>query len=265
MSNTFERNERKVTFDAAAADYDAARPGYPEGLIDDVVRITGIPDNGRILEIGCGSGQATRSFAPRGYDITGIDISSALVRIASDHFADRSNVHFTTIGFEEFDESVQPFDLIVAATSWHWVDPALRYHKAARLLNDTGSLVILANLFPEPFYTGFFLRAQDVYREVVPEWGEPGSTKTTMDLIRETEHEMRDTGLFRDVIVCEHTWQVTYDRDQYCRLLTTYSDHLLLGRDRLNRLLDGLRAIIDEEYGGMVVRPYVSIGYIGRL
>ena len=58
-----ERNRLRKIFDEAAPLYDEARPGYPDELFDDVVSLSGIPFEGRILEIGCGTGQATVPFA----------------------------------------------------------------------------------------------------------------------------------------------------------------------------------------------------------
>jgi len=63
------RMSLRTIFDQAALDYDEVRPGYPEELIEDVISISDIPKDGRILEIGCGTGQATISFARRGYSI----------------------------------------------------------------------------------------------------------------------------------------------------------------------------------------------------
>ena len=55
---TEEQTRLRATFDQAGWLYDEARPGYPEALFDDVVAVSGIPPGGRILEIGCGTGQA---------------------------------------------------------------------------------------------------------------------------------------------------------------------------------------------------------------
>ena len=63
------RMSLRTIFDQAALDYDEVRPGYPEELIEDVISISAIPKDGRILEIGCGTGQATIPFAKRGYSI----------------------------------------------------------------------------------------------------------------------------------------------------------------------------------------------------
>ncbi len=65
---------RKTVFDQAARDYDEVRPGYPQELIEDIISISAIPEDGRILEIGCGTGQATIPFAKRGYSMTCLDI-----------------------------------------------------------------------------------------------------------------------------------------------------------------------------------------------
>ena len=61
------RTSLRTIFDQAALDYDDVRPGYPGELIEDVISISAIPKDGRILEIGCGAGQATIPFAKRGY------------------------------------------------------------------------------------------------------------------------------------------------------------------------------------------------------
>jgi 2-polyprenyl-3-methyl-5-hydroxy-6-metoxy-1,4-benzoquinol methylase len=63
----------RQTFDQEAEFYDEARPGYPEALFDDVVALSAIPEEGRILEIGCGTGQATVPMARRGYHILCIE------------------------------------------------------------------------------------------------------------------------------------------------------------------------------------------------
>jgi hypothetical protein len=51
------RASRKIVFDQIAGDCDEVRPSYPQESIDDIIFISGIPEDGRILEIGCGSGQ----------------------------------------------------------------------------------------------------------------------------------------------------------------------------------------------------------------
>ncbi len=78
---TGERNRLRTTFDEAASLYDEVRPGYPEDLFDDVVSLSGIPAGGGILEIGCGTGQATVPFARRGYRILCIELGENMAAV----------------------------------------------------------------------------------------------------------------------------------------------------------------------------------------
>ena len=77
-----ERNRLRKIFDEAAPLYDEARPGYPDELFDDVVSLSGIPFEGRILEIGCGTGQATVPFARRGYHVLCIELGENMAALA---------------------------------------------------------------------------------------------------------------------------------------------------------------------------------------
>ena len=79
---TEERRRVRATYDEVALLYDQARPGYPEALFDDVVSLSGIPPGGRILEIGCGTGQATVPLAQRGYPILCIELGENLAALA---------------------------------------------------------------------------------------------------------------------------------------------------------------------------------------
>src|SRR3712207_5578274 len=77
-----DRNRLATTFDEAASLYDEVRPGYPENLFEDVVSLSGIQAGGRILEIGCGTGQATVPFARRGYHIQCIELGENMAAVA---------------------------------------------------------------------------------------------------------------------------------------------------------------------------------------
>lgn len=79
---TDDRNQLRTTFNQVALLYDQVRPGYPEALFDDVVSLSLISPVGRILEIGCGTGQATVPFARLGYRILCIELGKNLATVA---------------------------------------------------------------------------------------------------------------------------------------------------------------------------------------
>src|ERR671917_2255842 len=97
-----ERNRLRTTFDEAASLYDEVRPGYPGELFDDVVSLSGIPAGGRILEIGCGTGQATVPFARRGYRILCVELGENLAAVARKNLAGFPLVEERTGDFESY-------------------------------------------------------------------------------------------------------------------------------------------------------------------
>jgi ubiquinone/menaquinone biosynthesis C-methylase UbiE len=72
--------EQRFAFDEIANLYKVARPDYPEALIEDVVSYADLKPNDKILEVGCGSGQATKSFAKRSFPIVAIDPGPEMLR-----------------------------------------------------------------------------------------------------------------------------------------------------------------------------------------
>lgn len=250
-------------FDQAARDYDEVRPGYPEELIEDIILISGVPQGGRILEIGCGTGQATVPFARRGYSVLCLEIGSELAALAWQNCRGYPNVQIKNLSFEEWKPEVNSFDLVISATAFHWIPPEIGYPKAAQVLRNSGYLAAFWNLHPKP-YTGFFEAVQEVYQRVVPEWIAHGRKVSTEEGIESRESYINKTGLFEKVLVKRYSWSKVFDRDQYLRLLNTFSDHRNLDKARRSRLFNGVGALIEKEFGGTITRPYLSVLYIAE-
>jgi ubiquinone/menaquinone biosynthesis C-methylase UbiE len=157
------REKWRGLFDDVAGLYDATRQGYPEEIVNAVCATAGIgcgaagavgaEMGAKVLEIGCGTGQLTRQLAGGEFNLTAIDIGTAMVAAARRNVADPM-VTFQVCSFEEFVGS-GPFDLIVSATAFHWVDPAVGWAKAARLLRPGGWLALMSTgeRYPEPLRT----------------------------------------------------------------------------------------------------------------
>jgi ubiquinone/menaquinone biosynthesis C-methylase UbiE len=102
--------EQRLTFDQVANVYKTARPDYPEALIDDVVSYAGLKPNDRILEVGCGTGQATKTFAERNFSIIAIDPGPEMLRGARESLAGFSHVEFLETTFEAWPPNRGGFD-----------------------------------------------------------------------------------------------------------------------------------------------------------
>jgi SAM-dependent methyltransferase len=120
-----DRHRLWATFDSAAHLYQQARPGYPAELYDELIRLAGLRPAARLLEIGCATGKATVPLAERGFRITCLELGPRLAATARDNLARFPAV---TVTEADFDTWLAPpgeaFDLVFAATAWHWTDPA---------------------------------------------------------------------------------------------------------------------------------------------
>ena len=135
-----ERTKRALVFGEVAELYDRARPSYPDELINDVV--AAIPDAGaaRVLEVGAGTGKATKLLAPRLGRLVALEPDPAMAVIASRHCDPLGNVDVVVDRFEDWVTAGPRFASIVAAHCWHWVDPRVGYERRARYSTTTASL-----------------------------------------------------------------------------------------------------------------------------
>ena len=139
---------RRTTFDSVAQLYDQSRPGYPEPLFDDIITLSGMPADGRILEIGCGTGKATRSFARRGYAMHCLELGENMAALAVHHCRDYADVRVEVTSFEDWPLEAGAFDLVFSAQAFHWIPPELAYAKSAAALKPDGCLALCWNLYP---------------------------------------------------------------------------------------------------------------------
>jgi len=247
-------------FDEAASLYDEMRPKYPDELIKDILDISGIPKE-PILEVGCGTGQATLPFASKGYQMTCLDLGGNLIEVAKRKLRNYS-VDFYLTSFEDW-TPLKNYELLISATAFHWIDPVEKYHLAYQILKDTGWMALFWNKHPTP-YTGFFVDVQQVYNEVIPEWRNPNDGPTTDDWIHEQVREIEESSLFGDVIVKKYSFTVKFTCKDYIKLLNTFSDHRSLEKKRQRKLYVGIEELIDNEYGGYIDRPYLSVLFMSK-
>lgn len=131
-------------FDEIAAEYDRNRPGYPDELVDQACQVAGIRGGDRVLEIGCGTGQLTRSLAARGLHVTALEPGVNLIALARQNLAGAGAVEFVNARFE--DASLPPghFRAVFSASALHWVDPRVGWLKIADVLVPGGTLALIS-------------------------------------------------------------------------------------------------------------------------
>jgi len=219
----------RETFDSVAATYDV-RPGYPEQLFDDLISIAGLTPGARLLEIGCATGTATLPLLHRGFRMTCVELGPRLAEAARRRLAGHP-VDIHTAAFETWDGPAEAFDLVFAATAWHWVDPDQRYRRAHGLLRPGGHLAFWAarHAFPRGF-DPFFVEIQDVYRAIGE--GREDDRWLPPEEMPDESSDITSSGLFDDVRVRRYVWETWYTAEEYIALLNTFSGHIRMPADR---------------------------------
>lgn len=136
------------SFNKLANEYDKYRPEYPSALLDDILATTRLTAGCRVLEIGSGTGKATRLFAERGYALTCIEPANKLLAVAKRHFNRCPNISFIPTSFENAKLNPGTYDLIIAAQSFHWVDQSVRCKKCATALKEGGWIAVFWHASP---------------------------------------------------------------------------------------------------------------------
>jgi SAM-dependent methyltransferase len=260
-----DRELLRATFDSVAQDYHQARPGYPEDLYDALVEQAGLAPGDRLLEVGCGTGKATIPLARRGFRITCVEIRPRLVAAARQNLAGLVSAEVIAADFETWrPRPADAFDLVFAATSWHWIDPAVKYQLAWQHLRPGGHLAVwtAAHVVPAGGDT-FFDDLHEVY-DGIGEGLPPGITTPRPEELPRGTAEIEASGLFGDVTACLFDWEITYTADEYIRLLDTFSGHLAMAGWKRDRLYGEIRRRLAERPDGRLRRHWGTVLSVAR-
>jgi ubiquinone/menaquinone biosynthesis C-methylase UbiE len=132
-----------MVFDEIAADYDRYRPTYPDELVDQACQVAGIRSGDHVLEVGCGTGQLTRSLAARGLHVTALEPGQSLIALARQNLDGAGEVDFVNARFEEALIPRGQFQAVFSASAFHWVDPKVSWQKTADVLAPGGTLALV--------------------------------------------------------------------------------------------------------------------------
>jgi SAM-dependent methyltransferase len=144
MANAATGRSYGTVFNEIADEYDSHRPVYPDALIDRACAVAGLGPGAPVLEIGCGTGQLTRSLLVRGLRVTAIEPGDRLIARARDQLEDLGHVQFVNARLEDVSLPRAHYAAVFSASAIHWVDPEASWRKAADALIDGGVLALVS-------------------------------------------------------------------------------------------------------------------------
>ena len=267
----FSRREGRSAFDGVAASYADARPPYPERVYEILQARCGLAPGRRVLEIGAGSGQATHRLVAAGAHVVVVEPSRALADQLRARLATTPSLEVVVAPFEDADLPSATFDLVAAATSFHWLETGPALAKIAHLLQPAGWVALWWNVFgdperPDPFHDA----TRDLLRGLEPSPSEgssgtpEGSSGTPFAL--DVEARVADLGNagFEGVEHESIRWTLRLDPPGTRRLYATYSNIARLPEGPREAILDEIARIADVEFGGRVERQMVTPVYTAQ-
>jgi SAM-dependent methyltransferase len=255
------RRRLRAGFDIAPEDYQRTRPVCPPQLFDDLIDRAGLRAGDRVIEIGCGTGQATVPLAQRGLVVTAIELGGGLAALARRRLAGFPAAEVVTCSFEDWQPQRALADAVVAVNSLHWIDPQLRYSKPYQLLRPGGSMAVAGCQWARPADAErFWTDVQEDYRAA----GFEGSPPPLPEHIGPRHFPPEAGSLFDEVASLRYPFQVRYSAEDYLANLATQSGTHALGEVQGTEFLARVRRRLESLGWPQLTATFVGYLTIGR-
>jgi ubiquinone/menaquinone biosynthesis C-methylase UbiE len=257
-----DESKLRTMFNEIAELYNSARPIYPQMLFDKLLQEIHLAPDAKLLEIGPGTGQATKPLAKIGFDITAIELGSELAKIARRELKDYPNVNIITSAFEDIELPSNTFDLVYSATAFHWIKPDVRFLKPFNLLKPSGHLAIIhTEHISDEINNGFFEASQPIYNKY-------GLSDSNNRFQPSTFADLRPTVIDKNLFSLNYFKAFpitnTYSAKQFTDLLSTYSPQRAMTSEQRQAFLNDIAKLINEKFGGSIDRRFAMTLLIAK-
>ncbi|MFM6157765.1 MAG: class I SAM-dependent methyltransferase [Sphaerospermopsis kisseleviana] len=248
---------RKNWYSQVAEAYDRFRPPYPQEIINSAIEIAKLSTDANILELGSGPGNATLHFAKLGFSMTCLEPSLEACNLAIKNCAIYPQIEIQQTTFEEWELNPEKFDAVLAATSFHWINPEFGHLKIAQALRKNGVLILLWNMTPQPEYK-LYQSFQAIYQKYAPYLDRYEDIETQKEIVQALGQKAIDSGTFKNIesqaVVCK----LNYTPDDFLLLLSTYTPYLKLDNKTRTSLFRALRQKIADDHQENIQITYIS-------
>jgi SAM-dependent methyltransferase len=255
MRPEMSRSAGRELYGQDSAAYASGRPAYPEPVYDVLRDRCQLSDGTRVLEIGPGTGLATRRLLSIGAAVTAVEPNPNLATFLQRSLA-ASELEVEVAMLEEAQLPDGAFDLAVAANSFHWVDPNVGQQKLLRALRPRGWLAIWWMLFEDPTRLDDFDRAIETVLGPSQSIVDPGPTALQLDAEARCAR-LRAAGFVNvrsEIVRSVHTFDSTGIRALYATMA------IVLRRREPEQvaMLDALAALVERDFDNVVTRTFVT-------
>ena len=267
--------ENRTHFDEIVVNYDKVRWNYPDDLFTDAIQYSGQGRGKQALEIGAGTGKATAPFLNAGYAVTAVEMGANMTDFLVDRFSRYACFNVITSTFEDAQLENDSYDLIYAASAFHWVDAEIGCPKVLRLLRRGGAFVLFRNNAVPDDNDKLYTDVQAEYDMHYYSYYKPDNRPVKISKMTEKDfwnpaeiyrgfrfNSLEQYG-FDDVTMKLYEVPLKYNADDYIALLETYSDHRALPDYNRAVLHAGIKEAIIK-HGGYQKLNCIFQLYMGR-
>jgi SAM-dependent methyltransferase len=271
-SDSFELHlQRRGLFSSDAVAYDTGRPGYPEPVYDLLRQACGLGPGTAVVEVGPGTGQATGRLLDLGATVTAVELSADFAALLEERFAGRA-LSVVVAPFEEVALPAAAFDLVTAATAFHWVPTDTGLQRCAELLRPGGWLALWWTYFgdpdrPDPFRDALTPIFQDLAPSLVDVFPGAAFMAGAHPYVLDTPARIAEidaTGAFGPVRSETFAWTGRHTTAELRAMFASFSPCLALPEEQRSPVLQALEDLATEAFDGIIERPYLTIVYLAR-
>jgi SAM-dependent methyltransferase len=263
---SFPASEGRRAFGSDPANYDRSRPAYTERVFDVLRERCGLGPGVRTFEVGAGTGRATRRLLELGASpLVAVEPDERMAAYMREHVLSPT-LQIIVAPWEEADLGTEPFDLGVAATSFHWVDEPLGLAKAAGSIRPGGWWAMWWQIFGDDEEKDAFYHALDPLLSPLPSSpssGQAGRPSFALDVDARLS-ALAATGAFEEPSFEKLKSRSLLDPSEVRRLYASFSDIGRLPDSERTRVLEEIERIAREEFGGQVERTITTTLYTAR-
>jgi SAM-dependent methyltransferase len=244
--------------------YDEARPGYPDILYKRLMTRCRLRQGSSVFEVGPGTGFATKRLLTLGASpLRAIEPDPRLAAFLRETIGTPS-LEIERTSFEEATLPQAAFDLGVAATSFHWLEQASALAKAYRSLKPGGWWAMWWNHFGSEEPDEFQRATDHLFVGTADSPGWSGEKRIPFAFDRDRRFQDLTANGFHDAEVELWRSSVSYDTSRLVALYSTFSPIQALEPDSRREFLSNLAQVADDQFGGHVERPVITVLYTAR-
>lgn len=259
------REEGRHLFGSDAETYDSARPGHADRVYEVLAERCGLGPGTSVLEIGPGTGQATRRLLELGADpLVVVEPDPKLTAYLAHTVGDRVDLRETTLEAAELPDGI--FDIATAASSFHWIDEDIGLALVRRALRPDGWIALWWTGFGDPSRPDPFREATTELLDTMPRSpiGSHRGGRTPTEGGSELWLDALAAAGFEDASYERIPWSVTYDAKGIRAIFSTFSPFLYTDERTRTATLDELERIARTQFDDHVEKPITTSLYTAR-